>query len=141
MLQSDTLRNNIALNLSDCPMGSVVRTLPPGFRIMSSDSKASVATQDMQPINKDTFGDDLRWGTVSLQNSTSWPYIEDGGFATSTRVLTGGKWWALVEQKPTKGFVGNMGTNQAYAGSWEPQNARSDVLQWEAIHLLPESVL
>ena len=63
--------------------------------------------------------DDTTWSTARSRGAVSWFHVDDDGFCTSTQILVGKKYWAVLycdPSLPDDDLRGDMG-----AICWAPQ--------------------
>jgi len=111
---------------------------------LASNEEAWQEAREAKGINSSvTFpSDDVVWATASTQDSNSWMHIDDHGFATSVKVITGLKYWVLASGKQDENgqFTnGDLGSIRAFMG-WEPDVAHG-AWDLEGVLLGPGDIL
>ena len=115
-------------------------------RDLASDRWAWLQTRGKAGFQKETYPiDAMTWGTVSTKNATTWIHMDDEGFATTTQLLTGKKYWVAFYRDPSlqtrdsRGDVGGISFVPPH-----PVVENHDLLGWfagEAIELCRGNIL
>jgi hypothetical protein len=112
-------------------------------RDLASDRWAWLQTRGKAGFQKETYPiDAMTWGTVSMKNATIWIHMDDEGFATTTQLLTGKKYWVAFYKDPAfdgRGDVGGISFVPPH-----PVVENHDLLGWltaEAIELCRGNIL
>jgi hypothetical protein len=115
-------------------------------RDLASDRWAWLQTRGKAGFQKETYPiDAMTWGTVSTKNATTWIHMDDEGFATTTQLLTGKKYWVAFYRDPSlqaRDSRGDMGGISFVPP--HPVVENHDLLGWlaaEAVELCPRNIL
>jgi hypothetical protein len=87
--------------------------------------------------------DDLIWGAAATKGALTLPHVDDEGFATVVAIVSGSKYWVVMQPKDgvPDGGEGDQGTLFAYPSSWSYGETGCDVFEAEGIMLTAGDVL
>lgn len=141
----DVKKNNgtAAFNVLDLSLGqSHYVGVPPSFDDMASEEYAtSKLPRGVWQGREDEdahrpLRDQLIWGTISNKNASSWPHVDDEGFATVTCTLTGGKLWGLMTRLDGSNVEDITAFHQ-----WDPTEFKDENVRFELLYLPPKCAL
>lgn len=127
-----------AMNVLDLPLGLSPVDVPPNFLDLATETFSAPFVKNIVDIQD--ASNSLSWGTASTKNALSWFHVDDEGFATSVRVLTGGKLWVLADKIRKDLRRDEMSSTEVFK-TWNVRDIDGEQWTLEAVHLRPRSNL
>jgi hypothetical protein len=84
--------------------------------------------------------EDLVWGCAATKSTTSMSHIDDSGLATAIQVMTGSKYWVLMQSVPGE-REGNLRSRLAASRSFTCGDSGKGLWRAEGMHIKDGMVL